>query len=34
LSLSEKQMGALNKVYKKYKPLFENKFDEKQGESK
>jgi len=33
LSLSEKQMGALNKVYKKYKPKFDKKFD-KQGESK
>ena len=27
LSLSEKQMGALNKVYKKYKPKFDEKFD-------
>ena len=34
LSLSEKQMGALNKVYKKYKPKFDNKFDKQQGESK
>ena len=34
LSLSEKQMGALNKVYKKYKPKFDKKFDKQQGESK
>ena len=34
LSLSEKQMDALNKVYKKYKPKFDNKFDKQQGESK
>tara|TARA_Y100000593_G_scaffold93805_1_gene190103 strand:- start:1226 stop:1708 length:483 start_codon:yes stop_codon:yes gene_type:complete len=32
LSLSEKQMGALNKVYKKYKPKFDKKFDKQQGE--
>ncbi len=34
LSLSEKQMSALNKVYKKYKPKFDKKFDNNNKENK
>ena len=34
LSLSEKQMSALNKVYKKYKPRFDKKFDNNNKENK
>ena len=34
LSLSEKQMSALNKVYKKYKPRFDKKFNNNNKENK
>ena len=34
LSLSEKQMSALNKVYKKYKPRFDKKFNDNNKENK